>query len=363
MLENIFSKTIKSSNNKLNDYNKDNFNVTESYLELLLVLEESYFNINSDHMRVTHLALKESNIEILTEGIGDFIHSVIKFFKDLLNRFTKFIKSIFMVIYAYIGDLDSFITKYKDKLKELNPNFTVKGYKYTFESNIPKLNEVTNVINDYNNELSQVHTMSKADIIKEREEFTSETFMNKVRAKVIGVSGEVASDDFLDRTKSIYRNNEDKVPQEISVDKMYLNSIIENYSNLKKVFTDTTSERDKVITLITSMKNFFEKSASTYYKDTNKMMGMHSISLNSNSSGIVKDERVEHQYDMKKMDVINTFFNFKYTQSKEIGNICVTAIIEKVNALKECMKMNKMIIHKSLFSGTDTNTEMNRGGN
>jgi len=358
MLENIFSKKVTTNRPKA--YIED-FDVTQSHLETLLILEENYFDINRNHIQVTHLALKDQNVDILTEGMGDFIHSVIEFFKNLLNRFIEFMKNVFMIIYAYIGDFDSFLTKYKDKFSDLKPDFTVKGYEYTFSSSIPKLDEVTNVINDYNSELDKVHTMKKADIIKEREEFTSETFMNKVRAKVIGANGEITSEEFLDHTKRTYRNNVDKDEIDITVNKSYLDKVINDYPNLKRTFNDANKEKDRVISLIESMKNFFEKSASTYYRNTTKVTGMHHISMNSNSSGITKDDTVEHNYDLQKMDVINTFFNFKYTQSKEIGSICITVMTEKVNAIKECMKLYKVIIRKSLFSGPEKKIETIRG--
>ncbi len=361
MLENIFSKKVEK-NIRLGDSTQD-FDITQSLLETLIMIEESYLDINSKHIHVTHLALKDQNINILTEGLGDAMHSVIEFFKKLLKKFTDFMKRIFMVIYAYLGDFNSFITKYKDKLRDLKPDFTIMGYEYSFNPNIPSLNEVSNVISDYNSELDKIDNMKKGDIIKEREEFTSESFMNRVRGKVIGINGEISSDEFLERVKSVYRNNTDmdKDMDEIVVNKSYLDNIISEYPRLKTTIADAIKGRDRIITLINNMKTFFEKSASTYYKGSTKVMGMYKVNINNNSSSLNKGDIVERNYDLQKMDIINTFFNFKYTQSKEIGSICVTAMIEKVNAIKECMNLYKTIIRKSLFQNSEKIEKKVRG--
>ena len=324
-----------------------NFDVTHSCLEYYVSLEENYFNINRQHVQSTHISIKDNSLEILQESFNDFIQSVISFFKNLLDKFTEFMKRLFMVIYAYLGDFEKFLDKYKNNLRNLNPKFDIKGYKYTFKANIPNLDIVNSVINSYNSELSDIDNTSKDNIIEKREKFMATSNLNKIRSTILGKSGETDSEDFIKETKKLFRDGEeDKI--DIEVNKSFLTTVIADYPFLKKQYSDAVKERDDIISIIDKIKTFFEKSASVYYKEKNKTIGAKTLNRDGNKIKI--GNTVEHGFDGGKMKVINTFFSFKFTQSKEIGGMCTTACIEKVNALKE-------IIKRCAFKGPNKSTE------
>jgi len=326
----------------------DDFDISQSCLETMLILEEEYFDINKNHIQVTHLSMKEQSLEILTEGFGDFIDSVIRFFKNLMKRFTEFMKKVFMIINAYLGDFDAFLTKYKDHLQKLDPDFTIKGYDYVFQDSIPRLDKIDAIISDYNSELEQLDGKKKGDIIKEKDKYVASTQMNKLRAYVLGMSGEIEEDEFVKTARKLYRKGEDE-ETDIEVKKSYLTKIINDYPHTKKLYNDAVKERDKVMALIDSMKLFFEKSASVYYKGNNKTIGMNKIEKKESGYGIKNTgNKVEKNYAFSDLEKINTFYNFKFTQAKELGNICVTAMVEKVNALKEALKLYRVIVRKSM---------------
>jgi hypothetical protein len=109
---NIFNKNNIKNPSRIT-YENEDFDVTQSCLESLLIIEDAYYEINKNHIQATHIALKEQNIQILTEGFGDFINSVVKFFDNLLKRFKEFMRKVFMVINAYFGDFDKFLSKYR----------------------------------------------------------------------------------------------------------------------------------------------------------------------------------------------------------------------------------------------------------
>jgi len=355
-LKNIFNKNIicnKPTSLLLTTDNID-FDTSQSCLEYFILLEEKYFNINKNHLQSAHIGIKDNNIEILQEGFGDFINSVISFFKNLLDKFKEFMKRIFMVIYAYLGDFEKFLDKYKEELRGLDPKFSIKGFKYTFKSNIPNLEIIDNIINSYNSELNDIDNMTRDKIIEQREKFMSTTNLNKIRANIIGVTGEVSSEDYLKDVKKIFRdNNDEKI--DIDVNKSFLTTIIADYPFLKKEYSDSIKERDNIIVIIEKIKSFFEKSASVYYKGTDKTIGVKLLNRNGNKIQI--NDTVEKNHSESKINLINTFFSFKFTQSKEIGSICTIACIEKANALKECLSFYRETIKRCAFKGPKKSTE------
>lgn len=95
------------------------------------------------------------------------------------------------------------------------------------------------------------------------------------------------------------------------------------------------------------MKAFFQRSASVHYKDTTKVMQVQQVDIKDNS-GLETRSKDLLDFNQNTLDVINVFFNFKFAESKEIGSIAITAVVEKIQALKEAIKMNEQIIRGSL---------------
>lgn len=334
-------------------YETEDFDFSQTMLEHFIVMEDAFMSISKDHLMVTHLSMKEDSVEILQEGFKDFTHSAVEFFKKMIKKFKEFMDKVFMVIRGYIGNFDKFVDKYKDKLKEMNPDFKISGYEYTFNTAIPRTDKLENIINSYNSELSEIMKMKKEDLVKERETFTSTGELENIRGYVSGTGRAIASEDYLAELKKSYRNGQES-DDTIHVDKQYLAQTLDNYKDLKDTFKNCSRERDKIIRLIESMKDFFARSASVHHKGKEKVMYAHKLEINDDRNGVRRNDTVDIPHSGDRMDIVNIFYNFKWIQSKEIGSICVLAMTEKVNALKEAMKQHEKVIRKSLFSGTDS---------
>jgi hypothetical protein len=353
--QNVFGKSmkpLKESVSRVKTESED-FDLTQTMLENFIILEDAFFDITKEHMMATHLSLKEDSIEILQEGFKDFGHAAVEFFKNMIKKFKEFMSNVFMVIRSYFGNFETFIHKYEDKLKTLKPDFSIYGYTYSFTDSVPQLDKIHQLINSYNVEVEEVKKMKKEDLIKERDVYTSSDQMSEIRAYVLGSSSRIDKEYFLETAKQTYRSGSDK-EELIKIDNNALQHILDNYKELKTVFKRCASERDKTIMLIENLKDFFSKSASVHYKANNKVMYAHSIEVNSHNNGIQRTGTTEIPYDMGRLEVVNLFYNFKWMQSKELGSICVMAVTEKVNALKEAMKLSEKIIHKAMFNSTET---------
>jgi hypothetical protein len=332
----------------------DDFDISQAYMESLIVMEDEFFSINQVHLKGVYLGLKENNLEILNEAFGDVLSGIINFFKRMIDSFKEFMKKIGMIIYGYLGDFDKFIKNNKDKLDNLNPSFSTEGFDYVFPNSIPNLNRINDIINEYNDELDEIKDKTAADITKERLNFLKEENINKIRAEVLGKNGEITQDNYIKEIKKTFRSNDER-EKKININKSYLNQIVDEYPKLHKLYGELNTEKDKVISLIEQIKSFFEKSYSVYYNEKTKTLSVNKIERKDYT--INKTDKIESDFEQNrnKLDVLNKFYNFKFIQSKEIGGMCVSVITEKCNALKECLKFYRVIIKKCLFSSSSEN--------
>jgi hypothetical protein len=345
--QNIFSKKPEIKTSRLHLETED-FDYTHRLLENESILEDNFFDIMRDQIMVTHLALKESSVEILQEGFGDFINSAVEFFKKMLARFKEFMTKIFMYLHAYMGNFEKFLTKYRDTLRNLEPDFQIEGYEYSLRSDVPKLDKLKNIVSTYNNELSEIDKLTKADVIKKRREYLSSETLDAVRGHIIGSSTPVISEDYLATVKRTFRNGADK-SEMIQVNKTRLLKAIEDYDVLKKFKKECEQEREKTIRLVESIQDFFNRSAAVHYKGDKKVMYMHNVQINhTGDKAQTSGDRQDVDYNGSRMEAINLFFSLKFVEAKEIGSMATTASIEKVHALKEAINLTQTIIRKSL---------------
>jgi hypothetical protein len=351
-----FNRPMFGTNTQSESLNKishatDDFDITAAMLESFIVLEQVFTDINRNQMTSMHYGVIEENYDILEEGFRDFFSSAVEFFKSMVKKFTEFMKRIFMMINAYIGNFDKFLENYKDRIEKLNPDFTIQGFKFEFDSRVPHIDRIRSIINDFNSELSDVDKITKEGIMKEREEFTSDIFVNKIRAEVIGASGSITKDNYLRTIKQKFRSGSDET-ENIKVDSTVLKNTVSGYPDLKKTYKECSQQRDRVILLIESMKTFFERGVNINYSGDNKVLQAHNVSINDDGSRIDKGDAVDTKNSTSNHEKLNLFYSFKLLQAKELGGIAVTAAIEKVNALKEALKQSEQIIRRSLHSST-----------
>lgn len=360
----IFSNPVNQSSSANQPsrlrYESQDFNFTESLLENSIMLEDTFLDITNQHMMATYLSLKEDDMEILEEGFKDFTKSAVKFFEKMIRKFTEFMSKAFMVIRAYVGNFEKFLAKYKNKLMELNPDFNIMGYQYSFNRDLPRLDKIQQVVQSYNSELQEIKKMKKEEIVKQRNEFIATEQMNQIRAYVIGASRPIEDDEFIEMTRQSYRSYMD-IEEEINITKTELMRILDGYKDLKQSLNDVTKEKNKTILIIESMKNFFSKGPSVHFDNKQKVVYLHQMDINEKGNGLTRTGTVKVPQAENQMDLLNTFYNFKWIQSKNLGSICITAVSEKINAIKEALKFYEKVIRKSLFNNQEEGSVSSNG--
>ena len=331
-------------------YEMTDFDLRGSVLEAMMGWEDKYFHITREHMASIHLSMKDDdNMEILHEGANDFLKSAAAFIGNMIKRFTELMSKVFTYLQAYIGNFDRFLSKNRDKIDQANPSFRLRGFEYTFDPNIPKMDKLEEIVNTYSRDVGLVQKKGKDELVREREEVTSEEYFSKVRGYVLGTNREIHRDDFLDDVKRIYRDGEVD-PKDMIVERDTLIYAASNYTLYKKVLKDCIKERDKAVILLNNLQSFFEKGAMSHYAGDEKVLYAHQLSLKDDGYTLKKTGKYEIAHTNSNVDLYNMYYNYKWKQAKEVGFIMITAITEKVTALKEALKQSERIIRKSVFS-------------
>lgn len=320
---------------------------TATLLETLVSVEEDFISIIESSNLATVIYSEDGDIEILQEGFKDMVTSAVEFFKKMINSLIEFVKRFFTWLSSYIGNFEKFVEKNKKRLTSLNPDFSFEGYVYTIKAGVPNLDRVSAIITDFNKDLSSLDKMSMEDLTIEREETTSTNVMNALRGSVLGASQPIESEDYLNEVKKSYRNDEDK-PTSIKVNGQYLTGLVNTYSDLAKLKTEVSKERDKVNVLLSNMRSFFEKGPKTGFEGNEGFARGSNITIKNDGYSLSKSDDVTVKGD--SIQKMNFFYSTKFKQAKEIGAIVLTALNEKVSAIKENLKQNERVIRKAAFS-------------
>lgn len=316
-------------------------------LECMVSLEQSFFDINRDQMVSLHHGIVAESSEIIMEGFKDMVHSAVEWFKKLIQKIGDFFKKAFLSINSYIADFKKFISKNKEYLESLNPDFKMYGFKYTINANLPNISPIEKVVDDYMRDIGKLDKMTEAEVEKDRDNFNKDDFLDKLRGQVIG-KGPVQASEFSDVTKKSFRDGSlEEI--EFTVDKSRLQQSIDSYESLNNEYNEAVKMRNKTLTLLDAIKRFFEKGASITYTGDKKKIGVRGISIEDNK--MMHGETITYDDNGNNSAIISKYFNMKFHQSKVVSSILTTASTEKVNALKEQLKQERVLIRKAMSQG------------
>lgn len=352
MFKNIFNQT--PTKHKEVVYEMTDFCFESAMLDISYVMEDSFFDVNRNHMIAVHTGLKDNNVDILEEGFKDFIDGAVTFFKKLIDKVKEFMKRVFMYINAYIGDFEKFLKRHSKELLQKRPDFSITGYKFTIDNSVPDTSIIQDMLSEYNSDLHNITNMSKAVITKQRGQYMAPGNLDKIRAKVLGKSTGINKDDYSDECKKLFRNGETESTS-IQVNHDVLVEIVNGYEAMKKSYNSAKKEKDKLIALLESIKGFFQKGASLQYIEGKQVIRTDNISVNGKGNSIQRDNKSTTDYKTDTMVLYNTYFNFRFAYSKEISAMCVNAMTERVNALKEQLAQSKTIVRRSLGASKEIN--------
>lgn len=333
------------------DYLFDNVDV----LSDIYMLESFHSDIVKDNFRVKHMEAIHESEEIIMEAFSDVIQKMGEYFKKLIQAIKDFFKKLLMYIASYLMDIDKFVKTYKSELDKIRDvKFTVYGYNFKLDTK-PNLSELQNIINSYNDTISSLGKLKKADILVEQNKYLSSKNLDELRGKVLGSEQQIEEDNFADEVRKFYRDGElDTV--EIEVDDSLFREVINNASELSKQTKEAEKLRDNSIILFNKAERFFSKTATTMYKDKDVVISNSKLNYDSENNSLTAGDTVTNASG--KREVIDTFIRFKYNQTKTLSAMVNLVVREYANAHRDKVKMYREILRKSLFdSKTDSDAD------
>ena len=328
-------------------------------------LEESYFALTvnfinecnnelTNHKVTLYRALSEAHTtEVVLESFSDFFSSV----KDIIEKFLKFIKSIFdrfiNAIAGMVGS-DNYLNKHKKDLDgfKSTDNFDITGYEYTFSSLVPSSNAVlewntdlfSDLIGDANNNLTVDGVKATVNVMQD----AGSEYYDKFRAKILNKPGQsITLSDYSEELFRVYRNDELDADT-IEIDSSQVRKAKERYFNYKKTKSDVErqkkdidnayhkiEERVKDIT-----KRNSDLSVSALIKKFPDANGITTIDGKTGNAGVPMASEIMAQLD--------AYVKIKVDQIQEISNIHALAFSAKLDALKECYKQDRSTLYTAL---------------
>lgn len=322
--------------------------------EMLRSIEESGFQVAFEHKVSAYNGLKYNNVEIIQESLNDFFRKAGEFFRNMINKILEFAKKTMKFFLSYFQDFEKFMKKNESFIRSLNPSFTYSGFEYKFPK-APILTNVYDIAASYNIEINRIDSMKYKDVSDMRDKFYSTEYKNKIRASVLGESGEVSQDKFSEQSKILFRGSKD--PINIHVNNSYIDKIFKEYSEIKKLLNATEAEKNKIIKLLTDFEVFFKNKASVIYDKGQKMI--NTTTIRHDNDKFSNGDKANINYSEETIRIMNTYFDLKFQESRFISNCVITVYIDKVNALKDCLKQYRDIIRQSMRKKENKTSENN----
>ena len=359
MLKNIFSKRISNTHDftvATQESLMESFSDTE-LSDFLLLSEATMTQAVIENARYMYLGDKEDAIEIVQESASDFLNNVVTFFKRLIAKDKEWFGKIFLLIQTLIGNTGKMLEQNKDAFIKKNARFDILGFEYTIKDNAPKMEPVDKLISEYNKDISRIKDITAQEINEQRETFKGG--IGKLRGEILTSGGNIDGGELKETADAFFRKGE-KDSSTITVDSHYIQKISSEYSGIKKSYEDSVKQKRQLEVQLESLKKFFENGARQVKYDSSGEKVITTSGIQRKDSQVSRTgEEKELVASTSTLKHLNTYFNFRYEQSKEMSSIILTVLESKVRALKEQLKLYDTCVRKWV---TAPNNSVNKAG-
>lgn len=333
-------------------YKLSNLCIDESYFVLAVNhIKESRTEYNTYKKKLYTSIMEAENSHIILESFSDFFTKV----KEIIDKFLKFIKSLFQKFLTALASLvnsDSYLKKHKKDFNDFKDvdKFDFEGYNYTFNPGIPvavvdlNLSSITNPIYTMDNITTGSITGVINNITNDREN-RADVF----RGKVLGKSESIYETDFANELFRIYRDNEDTTDT-IEATPMYIHTCVKrffNYSNAKS-YTEKEYKR-----IEKEYKNLEEeiKDITSRNGDLNAKAFIDNIGYDNKGNMPKIDNNIVIdglKMSAELMQKIDAFVKVQVDHIQDCSNIHTLAFSAKLDAMKECANQDRKTLYRAL---------------
>lgn len=346
MLKNIFSKRLATTTDfsvATQESLMENFSDTE--LSDFMLLEEATMNqAVIENVRHMYLGEREDCVEIIQESASDFLNNMVEFFKRLLAKIKEWFGKIFLLIQTLIGNTGKILEQNKDTFLKKNARFDMLGFEYSIKDGVPKMEPLDKMISEYNKEISKIKDISMKDINERRDDFKGS--IHKLRGEILTTNGSIEGGELRETADAFFRKGETD-SSTITIDNAYIQKIASEYSGIKKTYTDCVKEKRQLEVQLESLKKFFENGARQVKYDSNGEKVIKTSGIERKDTHVARTgDETNHIATTSTLKLLNSYYNFRYEQSKEMSSIILTILESKVRALKEQLKFYDTCVRK-----------------
>lgn len=333
----IFNQYTKSTTSKPNS--------VESYMEsdlmydiynTLMCIEEYAFDVQSLYITQKHYAALENNLSILEEGSTDVRNLIKDFFTKLIDKLKDFYSAFITNVKSYTISFTKFLEKNEDKIKSLpDKRIVYEGYTYTVNYNIPKIDIVYSIIEEYNKQIDNIDTLTKNSVDKLMDNINNKFTQEELESKIIGRNLVLKTDTFYNEVYKTFRNNKSEA-EDIVVNKIYVVEGLEEYKNIHKLLNDTTKEYNMIRKCLNDMKSTFSKKPA---------INKRKSTVTFDKVGLSGTYPVKKQYEKyDNIEIYEEYLQYQFKRIKIVSSCIVNTYMQKLSAIKESMKQYEKIL-------------------
>ena len=288
---------------------------------------------------------------VVLESFSDFFSKI----NDIINKFIQFIKSLVARFITHIQKLiksDKYINSHKkefDKFKDTD-KFTMNGYTYTFDPNIPAAAASVNFNKDLFEDLynsSKDFDFSVEGINVAIANMNNNEVYDEFRGNVLQKDYDISIGEWDTELFKVFRND-DLDTSEIEVDSTLVHKTLNRFATFnsykkqveadqKRIQNDYENVKKQVKEIVRGNGNL---NMSAFIDSMPQDMKTDIKRNNYTNQGIITGDL------MYKLDL---YTKIKVDQITEFSNIHTLAFSAKLDALKESYKQDRALLYTALL--------------
>lgn len=288
---------------------------------------------------------------VVLESFSDFFSKI----NDIINKFIQFIKSLVARFITHIQKLiksDKYINSHKkefDKFKDTD-KFTMNGYTYTFDPNIPAAAASVNFNKDLFEDLynsSKDFDFSVEGINAAIANMNNNEVYDEFRGNVLQKDYDISIGEWDTELFKVFRND-DLDTSEIEVDSTLVHKTLNRFATFnsykkqveadqKRIQNDYENVKKQVKEIVRGNGNL---NMSAFIERMPQDMKANIKRNNYTNQGIITGDL------MYKLDL---YTKIKVDQITEFSNIHTLAFSAKLDALKESYKQDRALLYTALL--------------
>lgn len=319
---------------------EENYYVNNS-LKFLLECHEELLSYRQNFYK-TILESSNNNPYIINESFSEIVSKIKSIIKKILAYIETLIKR-FATQLAKLVKSDKYIIKSKKQIEKFpkDRSFTISGYEFTINDNIPIVDIVGLDLSEVRDKLKDLNDNDIVARIGELSELifklSDEGKMDDIRGQILNVDYPIPESNFGNEIFSIYRDGKSE-DSDIRIERENVLKSLKDFENYDRKIKEVKRLQSQITAKYKSLESQFEsliKSDITF--DGNSKLN------NSINSGKYSAENID-----KLKNHLNSLLLAQIQQIQRISNLHVSAIAAKLDAYNAALIQDRNTLYRAL---------------